>query len=156
MQPYNSYFPTGYQPINPYQQYQSYQQNFQQPVQQNAGQPLTAPTIHAEIIQVDNEQAALNYPVAAGCSQMMIAKDDSEIYVKTAYANGQSQTEVYEKRIVQPVQESNGLENYVTIDMLNGRLQEIIAAFNNEIRNSQSQQISREGVTKNERNVSEA
>ena len=51
-------------------------------------QMMTPPTIRAEIIQVDGEEQAANYPVGAGTSQMMIAKDDSAIFVKTATTNG--------------------------------------------------------------------
>ena len=71
--PYN-YFPVGYQAY------------MQQPQINN--QMMTPPTIHAEIVQVGSEQEAANYPVGMGASQMMIAKDDSAIYVKTATQNG--------------------------------------------------------------------
>ena len=103
MQPYNNYFPANYQPyqtFNPYQNnayqqnYQNYQQSaqMQQPVQQMQqaqpqqmqNQAYTLPTIHAEIVQVDDEQAAKNFNVAVGTSQMMIAKDDSAIF-KVSY-----------------------------------------------------------------------
>lgn len=51
-------FPVGYQPYNPYQQYQPQMQQAQQQQQM-----MTPPTIHAEIVQVDGEQAAAQYPV---------------------------------------------------------------------------------------------
>ena len=72
---HQSYFPATYQPIYPQQQ--MYPQ-----------QMMTPPTIRAEIVQVDNEEQAAAYPVGAGSSQMMIARDDSAIYVKTAGPNG--------------------------------------------------------------------
>ena len=47
---------------------------------------------------MDSEAAALAFPVGAGASQMMIAKDESAIYIKSALANGQTALDVYEKR----------------------------------------------------------
>lgn len=101
--PYNpaAYFPVGYQPMQ-----QMYQQQ----------QTMTPPTIHAEIVQVDGEQAAANYPVAAGASQMMIARDDSAIFVKSAMANGQQALEVFVKRPPAPQQAPFDPKDYVRRD----------------------------------------
>lgn len=151
MQPYNNYFPANYQPyqtFNPYQNnayqqnYQNYQQSaqMQQPVQQMQqaqpqqmqNQAYTLPTIHAEIVQVDDEQAAKNFNVAVGTSQMMIAKDDSAIFVKTAYANGESKLDVYEKRLSQPDTATQNFDNYVTTEMLEKRLQELVNGLNRQ------------------------
>ena len=66
--------------------------------QQMSSNPMTPPTIHAEIVQVDGEEGANAYPVGAGSSQMMIARDDSAIFVKTASSNGQYTLEVFQKR----------------------------------------------------------
>lgn len=148
MQPYNSYYPASYQPFNPYQNnnypqnYQSYQQNaqqMQQPIQnmqqaqsQMQNQAYTLPTIHAEIVQVDDEQAARNFNVAVGASQMMIAKDDSAIFIKTAYANGESKLDVYEKRLSKPDTAVQNFGNYVTTEMLEKRLQELVNGLNRQ------------------------
>jgi hypothetical protein len=131
MQPYQNYFPANYQPFNPYQTYQNYQ-NYQQPVQQTQqqNQTYTLPTIHAEIVQVDDEQTARNFNVAAGSSQMMIAKDDSAIFVKTAYPNGESKLDVYEKRAVQTSVINPEISDYVTVDMMEKRLEELMLALN--------------------------
>lgn len=131
MQPYQNYFPANYQPFNPYQTYQNYQ-NYQQPVQQTQqqNQAYTLPTIHAEIVQVDDEQTARNFNVAAGSSQMMIAKDDSAIFVKTAYPNGESKLDVYEKRAVQTSVINPEISDYVTVDMMEKRLEELMLALN--------------------------
>lgn len=131
MQPYQNYFPANYQPFNPYQTYQNYQ-NYQQPVQQTQqqNQAYTLPTIHAEIVQVDDEQTARNFNVAAGSSQMMIAKDDSAIFVKTAYPNGESKLDVYEKRAVQTSAINPEISDYVTVDMMEKRLEELMLALN--------------------------
>jgi len=77
---------------NPYMATQMYQQQMQQ-----AQQMMSPPTIRAEIVQVDNEEQAANYPVGAGASQMMIAKDDSAIFVKTAGPAG-TKMDVFVKR----------------------------------------------------------
>lgn len=81
-------------------------QNFQQ----------MTPTIRAEIVQIDSEQAAKNYPVGAGASQMMIAKDESSIYVKTALQNGQYQFDVYVKRPPEPQEKPFDPSEYVRRD----------------------------------------
>jgi len=77
--------------------YPQYPQMQQQMPQQIPQQMMTPPTIRAEIIQVDGEEQAAAYPVGAGASQMMIAKDDSAIFVKTANANGTT-LDVFVKR----------------------------------------------------------
>lgn len=124
---YNNGFPIGYQSIQmPYYPQPQFQQpQYQQQVQQQAQQSpqmMTPPTIRAEIVQVDNEQAAANYPVAVGTPQMMMAKDDSAIYVKTAYANGQYQLDVFQKRPPRPQTPPVDMAAYVTRDEFERRL----------------------------------
>jgi hypothetical protein len=127
---YGNVFPVGYQQFYP--QY-AQQQYMQQPAQQQQQQQMmTPPTIHAEILQVDSEQSAENYPVAAGASQMMIRKDDGEIYVKTAYANGQSRLDVYVKRPEKPVKPVFDPDAYITKDELENRLNRLIKEINDE------------------------
>lgn len=94
---YNPYFPQPYQPYQP--------QTF-------------APTIRTEIIQVDNEEAAKAYPVGAGATQMMIARDDSAIFVKTALQNGQYSMEVFVKRPPAPEPEPFDPSQFVRRDEL--------------------------------------
>lgn len=119
-------FPVGYQPYQmPY--YNQPQQMSPQP--QQAQQPMmTPPTIRAEIVQVDDEQAAANYPVAVGTPQMMITKDDKYIFVKTAYANGQYQLDAFEKRPPRPKEPPVDMSAYVTRDELEKRLSGITEA----------------------------
>lgn len=154
---YNSYFPATYQQtINPYQQYQNqFQQNFQQPVQNQFQNPvqqtLTPPTIHAEIIQIDGGRKEVeNYPVNAGCSQMFIAKDEQTIFIKSVFANGQWTVAEYQKHEPEPEQEQNVLENYVTIDMLNSRLNELVSAFGQSQQKASKKSDKKEDVTENE------
>lgn len=94
---YNPYFPQPYQPYQP--------QTF-------------APTIRTEIVQVDNEEAAKAYPVGAGATQMMIARDDSAIYIKSALQNGQYSMEVFVKRPPAPEPEPFDPSLYVRRDEL--------------------------------------
>lgn len=77
---------------------------------------MTPPTIHADIVQVDGEEAASAYPVGAGASQMMISKDDSAIYVKTASANGQASMDVFVKRPPAPKEPAFDPSVYVRKD----------------------------------------
>lgn len=86
---------------------------------QAAASVMTPPTIHAEIVQVDGEQAATQYPVGAGMSQMMIARDDSAIFVKTATANGYA-LDVFEKRPPAPQPAPFNPDEYVRITALPG------------------------------------
>jgi hypothetical protein len=87
---YNNGFPMTYP-----QMYMPAYQQMQQP--QQASQGMTPPTIHAEIIQVGNEQDAWDQTVPAGASQMMIARDESAIFIKSAYPNRQPTLDVYRK-----------------------------------------------------------
>ena len=130
---YNNGFPIGYPQLYPQfnQQYPQFPQQQAVVPQQQVQQTMTPPTIHAEILQVDSEQSAENYPVAAGTSQMMIRKDDSEIYVKTAYANGQSRLDVYVKRPEKPNKPVLDLDGYVTRDEFENRLNELLKEVKN-------------------------
>lgn len=110
---YNNGFPVAYPQFYPYQQIPQQVQQVQQPQQS-----FTPPTIHADIVQVDGEQAAVNFPVGAGSSQMMIAKDDSAIFIKSAMPNGQTTLDVFIKRPPAPPKQEPDLSNYVTWDKL--------------------------------------
>lgn len=103
------YFPTGYNPTygyanpymsQPYPPSYNYTQNPVGQTVQNAQptQQMTPPTIRAEIIQVDGEQSVKDYPVAAGCTQMFMSKDDKFIFIKTAFPNAPYELVVYEKQ----------------------------------------------------------
>ena len=98
---WNNGFPMNYPQMYP--QYTQQMPQYQQPVagtqmSQPNQQMLTPPTIRAEIVQVEDEKAASNFPVGVGASQMMIARDDSAIFIKTALQNGQTTLDVFEKR----------------------------------------------------------
>lgn len=118
-------FPMNYQPAY-YPQQQYPQQQFQQQQQQQYQQPMTPPTIHAEIVQVDSEQAAENYPLSAGASQMMIAKDDRAIYVKSMYANGQYNLDVFVKRPHTEKKPEVDLDKYITREEFERRIKALM------------------------------
>lgn len=131
---FNNGYPASYQPFG-----YNYQPQIPQQMQGTQMSPanqqmMTPPTIRAEIIQVDDETAAENYPVGAGSSQMMIAKDDSAIFVKTSATNGNGYTlDVFVKRPRTPQKASFDPDRYVTREELESRLQAILTANNNII-----------------------
>lgn len=105
---YNNYFPATYP--------QFYPQYPQQPPQQ---QMMTPPTIRAEIVQVGSKSEAANFPVGAGQTQMMIMKDDSAIYIKSAFANGQANLDEY---IRKPPEPEKSLTDYITREEFEQRI----------------------------------
>lgn len=123
---FNNGYPASYQPFG-----YNYQPQIPQQMQGTQMSPanqqmMTPPTIRAEIVQVDGEEAAGNFPVGAGSSQMMIARDDSAIFVKTAAANGQGYTlDVFVKRPPAPAKPPVDMGAYVTRE----ELPELLAAF---------------------------
>lgn len=137
------YYPQNYQPFqapppiqNPLYQQAPPQMQQQQMTQMQGGNPvpattpqmLTPPTIHADIVQVDGEQAAANYPVGAGASQMMMARDDSAIFVKTALANGQYTLDVFQKRPPAPEKPPLDLSEYVKRDEIEALIAAALAS----------------------------
>ena len=117
---YNNGFPMSYQQYYPQQQV-----GFQQPMnipQQAQQQMMTPPTIHAEIVQVSNKSEAMNFPVGAGQAQMMMAKDDSAIFIKTAFANGQSNIVEYIRKAPDP---ETPPADYITREEFERRLAEL-------------------------------
>lgn len=129
---YNNYFPLNYQQYFP--QYQ--QPQFQQPQQQVQPQMqmMTPPTIRAEIVQVGSRAEAENFPVGAGQTQMMIAKDDSAIFIKTAFANGQANLDEYVKK---PPEPEKPPVDYVTREEFEQRISALMA-MNKESRKDES------------------
>lgn len=116
----NPYFPAGYDPYG--------QQRFQQSIQPPIPQPqnYSMPTIHAEIIQINGDQAeAENYPVPTGGTQMMINKAEDKIFIKTVYANNQMNVDVFVKQAPAPEQPQPDFNNFVTKEELEQRLAEL-------------------------------
>ena len=97
----------------------------QQQMMQQPGQApqMTKPTVHADIIQIENEAAGENEPVDAGTSQMMITKDESTILIKSVLANGETTMDIYRK---QPKAEKPAEPEYVTRAEFEQRMAEMI------------------------------
>ena len=117
------FYPPAYQPtMTGYQQPQ-----MMQPVQQPgpaAGNPqMTLPTVHADILQVADEDAMERQPVDAGTSQMMITRDESVIGVKSVLANGESTLDIYRK---QPKAQKPAEPEYITRAEFERRIAEMI------------------------------
>lgn len=113
---YNNYFPATYQPFYPqYPQQPPVQGMAQQPQQQM----MTPPTIRAEIVQVGSRAEALNFPVGAGQTQMMIMRDDSAIFIKSAFANGQANLDEY---IRKPPEPEKPAADYITREEFEQRI----------------------------------
>lgn len=124
---YNNGFPMSYQQFyqpqyqTPYGGFQGGNNQMQQQAQ-TAPQMMTPPTIHAEIVQIADRNEALNFPVGAGQAQMMITRDDSTIFVKSAFANGQSSLAEYVKKEPEPQKTP---ADYITREEFEKRLAEI-------------------------------
>ena len=124
---YNNGFPMSYQQFYqpqyqvPYGGFQSGNSQMQQQAQ-TAPQMMTPPTIHAEIVQIADRNEAVNFPVGAGQAQMMITRDDSTIFVKSAFANGQSSLAEYVKKEPEPQKPQ---ADYVTREEFERRLAEL-------------------------------
>lgn len=118
MGPYNGGFPVTYPQFYP--QYQ--QPSMGQGQGGNAQQMMTPPTIHAEIVQIGNRDEAVNFPVGAGQAQMMIMRDDSSIFIKSAFANGQSTIVEYIKK---PPEPEKPPVDYVTREEFEERIAEL-------------------------------
>lgn len=102
----------------------------QQPTQQaqQSQQGLTPPTIRAEIVQVDSLDAIDRFPMAAGTSQMFMTKDEAAIVVRSMYANGQHNDDVYDKRPPAPPAPTLNPADYVRKDELQALISEALQA----------------------------
>ena len=122
-----SYAPsmTGYQNPGYWPQYQQPQmmQPMQQPGQAAGNPQMTLPTVHADILQVADEEAMEKQPVDAGTSQMMITRDETAIGVKSVLANGESTLDIYRK---QPKAAKPAEPEYVTRAEFEKRIAEMI------------------------------
>lgn len=119
---FNPYFPAGYNTYQPIMQ----QYGMAAPVQQPQTQSFSQPTIHAEIVQINGDEDEANkFPVSTGGTQMMINKTEDKIFIKTVYANNQSNLDVYVKQQNAPAQKQPNFEDFVTWDKLEQRLAQI-------------------------------
>lgn len=106
----------------------AYGQNVQQGQQQTQQQQMMTPTIRAEIVQVDSMDAIDRYPMAAGTSQMFMTKDEQNIVVRSMYANGQHNDDIYDKRPPAPPAPTLNPSEYVRKDELEAMIAGLIQA----------------------------
>ncbi|MBR4333975.1 MAG: hypothetical protein IKP72_14955 [Clostridia bacterium] len=100
-------------------------QQHQQPVQQ-AQQAQQQPSSRmVEVVPASSEQAAKEFPVPAGATQMIIGSDDSFIAVKAVSMTGQVTFDIYDKRPPAPPEKPIDLGLFVTRDELEKRLAEL-------------------------------
>ena len=114
---------------NPYlNQQNNFQNQFQQtPQTQQSPQQtgMSAPTVHADILQVKDEDEGRKTPVDVGTSKMMITKDESEIFVKSAFANGEYDFIIYlrqPKKNPEPEKPAIDLSDYLTKEEFEKRI----------------------------------
>ena len=117
----------GQQPYQDPAYVRAYGQQNQQHGQQQ-GQSLTPPTIRAEIVQVDTLDAIDRFPMAAGTSQMFMTKDEQNIVVRSMYANGQHNDDVYDKRPPAPPAPTLNPADYVRKDELQALIADALQA----------------------------
>ena len=103
---------------------QQHQQAAQQaqPMQQGQQQPSSR---MVEVVPASSEQAAKEFPVPAGATQMIIGNDDSFIAVKAVSMTGQITFDIYDKRPPAPPEKPVDLGAFVTRDELEKRLAEL-------------------------------
>ena len=92
---------------------------------------MTPPTIHAEIIQVESEEAVDTHPHAAGTSQMYMTRAEDKIIIKTQYANGYDKI-IYDKRPPAPPAPAFVPEDYVRRDEIGKLVAAAVAALERE------------------------
>ena len=85
------------------------QQQVQARTQQTGGRTV-------EVAPADSVQAAQDFPVAAGSTQILIGRDDSFIVVKSVSMAGQVTVDVYDKRPPEPPVKAINPADYVRRD----------------------------------------
>ena len=121
-----SAYPQAYQtPVPQYPTMTPYPQQAQQQIQQAQAPPsMTPPTIHAEIIQLKSADEVERFPVNAGTSQLFQLADDSAFVIKSVYANGQYNIDIYAKQPKKPAPPPIDPAQFVTWDALGDALEE--------------------------------
>jgi hypothetical protein len=98
---------------------------YQQPQTVQQPQNFSQPTIHADIVQINGDRTeAENYPVPTGGTQMMINKAEDKIFIKTVYANNQSNVDEFVKQ-PKTAQKAVNYDDFVTREELEQRLAQI-------------------------------
>lgn len=95
------------------------QQQAQARSQQSSGRSV-------EVAPADSVQAALDFPVAAGATQIIIGKDDSFVVVKSVSVAGQVTVDVYDRRPPEPPAKAIDMGEYVRKDEIRALVAEAI------------------------------
>lgn len=96
---------------------------------QQGGQTMTPPTIHADIIMVDDFAEMDRYPLAAGTNQMFATKDENHFAVRSMHANGEHSDTFYDKRPPAPPKPQINPEDYVRKDEIAALVAETIQSM---------------------------
>lgn len=102
-----------------YIRYMGQQQAQQARPQQSGGRSV-------EVAPADSVQAALDFPVAAGATQIIIGKDDSFVVVKSVSVAGQVTVDVYDRRPPEPPAKAVDMGEYVRKDEIRALVAEAI------------------------------
>lgn len=89
-------------------------------------QTMTPPTIRAEIVQVESQEAIDRCSQNPGTTQMYMTKDEQNIIVRTKLANGEHTDVVYDKRPPAPPEPKINPADYVRRDELESLIAEMI------------------------------
>lgn len=95
------------------------QQQAQARPQQNGGRSV-------EVEPADSVQAALDFPVAAGATKIIIGKDDSFVVVKSVSVAGQVTVDVYDRRPPEQPAKAVDMGEYVRKDEIRALVAEAI------------------------------
>jgi hypothetical protein len=93
---------------------------------QQGGVAMTPPTIHADIIMVDDFAEMDRYPLAPGSNQMFATKDEAHFAIRSQYANGEHADVFYDKRPPAPPKPQINPDEYARKDEIAALVAEAI------------------------------
>lgn len=105
------------------------QPNTQQGGNAAGQQTMTPPTIHADIIQIDNLDMLDRHPVAAGTSQLFATKDEEHFVIRSVMANGEHSDVFYDRRPPTPPEPKINPAEYVRRDEISALIAETIQSM---------------------------
>jgi hypothetical protein len=109
---------------------QMYGQNYTGGAAQS--QSMTLPTIRADIIQIEDEDAAERFPMAAGTRQIFMTRPEDKLIIKTMGQDGPLPLEVYVKRPQRPPAPVFDPGEYVRRDELPALVRDALTAQREE------------------------
>lgn len=100
----------------------------QQPAQMPGASQQARPSKMVDVVPVDSEEEAESAPVGKGCTQLMLARDDTFIAVKAVSVSGQISFDIYDKRPPAPPKPTINPADYVRKDEIDGYIAAALAA----------------------------